>query len=154
MPLGLLSAFTIHSVTTSHTLWSHTAPLAFYTASCCLVLPALSLVTSQWDALPRHCREGGGVLTGLLHHSGNRCHVTTVEGAECWLPVTSQWETLPCHRGGGGGRLHSANTSQYVPLVFLSFQYWNFKISEMGLSFVFMLKTDEHCIFYKWSWHQ
>jgi hypothetical protein len=43
------------------------------------VLPALSLVTSQRDALPRH-RGGGGVLTGLLRHSGKRCHVTAVEG--------------------------------------------------------------------------
>jgi hypothetical protein len=89
------SSFRVHeslSVTTSHALWSHTAPPAFYTAPCCLVLPALSPVTLPWDVLPRHRGGGGGVLTCLLCYSGKRCHVTAVEG---------------------GGRLHSANTQQY-----------------------------------------
>jgi hypothetical protein len=54
-------------VTLDHRLSSHTVPPAFYTAPCCLVLPALSPVTSQWETLPHHRGGGGGgVLTGLL----------------------------------------------------------------------------------------
>jgi hypothetical protein len=62
-----------------------------YTAPCCLLLPALSSVTSQWEALPRH-RGGGGQSVD-------------------W-PVTVAAAALLRHRGGGGV-LHSANTSHY-----------------------------------------
>jgi hypothetical protein len=58
--LFVTTSHTHSSVALDHRLTPHTAPSAFYTVACCLLSEstAVSRVTSQWEALPRH--RGGG----------------------------------------------------------------------------------------------
>jgi hypothetical protein len=99
------SSFQVHysllvinsSVALDHRLTPHAAPPAFYTVAYCLLSEstALSRVTLQWEALPRH--RGGG-------------------GWKVDLSVTVAAAALGCYviAGGRMGALHSANTSHYV----------------------------------------
>jgi hypothetical protein len=77
------------------------------------MLPALSRYVTVGIAVMLRW-GGGGVLTGLLLHSGEPLPHHRGGGGRVLTGLLRQWETLPRHRGGGGaGGLHSANTSQY-----------------------------------------